>query len=505
MLATAILGSAMAFVDATAVNVALPAIENDLGTALAAMQWVANSYTLLLAAALLIGGAAGDRFGRRFILCLGIGIFTVASIACGLAPGISALIAARAVQGLGGAFLIPSTLALIGASFPAAERGKAIGTWAAFSAITTAIGPVLGGWLVDAVSWRAIFFINVPIALATLWIAGRHVPESHDPHATAALDWRGALLALLGLASFVFGLIAGGDLGWLHPAVLGSLAAGVILLAVFLYVEKTGKAPMMPLDLFRSRNFSGVNLVTLLLYAALGGAFFFLPFDLIQAHGYSATRAGAAFLPFTVIMGGLSRWSGGLLDRFGARAPLILGPITAAIGFALLALPGAAGSYWTTFFPAMVVLALGMAISVAPLTTAVMNAVPDDAVGIASGINNAAARLAGLLAVTILGIVALSVFDSTLDRHASDPTATPALRAALSEHHGSFTAAALPATLQGAERKHAEEALADAVVQSVRVTLLAAAALALAGAASAAAIITPQTPRSAAATRPAAS
>jgi EmrB/QacA subfamily drug resistance transporter len=489
VLAAAILGSAMAFVDATAVNVALPAIENDLGTALAAMQWVANSYTLLLAATLLIGGAAGDRFGRRFTLCLGIGIFTAASIACGSAPGVGALIAARAVQGLGGAFLIPSTLALIGASFAAAERGRAIGTWAAFSAITTAIGPVLGGWLVDAVSWRAIFFINVPIALAALWIAWRHVPESRDPHATADLDWRGALLVLLGLAGLVFGLIAAADLGWLHPAVLGALVAGAVLLAAFLRVEKTSKAPMMPLGLFRSRNFSGINLVTLLLYAALGGAFFFLPFELIQARGYSATQAGAAFLPFTVIMGGLSRWSGGLLDRFGARAPLI-----AAIGFALLAFAGAADSYWTTFVPAMIVLALGMTISVAPLTTAVMNAVPDDEVGIASGINNAVARLAGLLAIAILGIVALAVFDRTLDRHLSGPAATPQLRAALGDRHGSFATTTLPANLQGSARERAENALADAVVQGVRATLLVAAALALAGAASAAATIAPQPP-----------
>src|SRR5438105_4782602 len=376
VLVATILASVIAYIDESVVNIALPAIGKNLAVSVAAIQWVINAYTLCLSAFLLIGGAAGDQLGRRRVFIVGIAVFAVTSLCCGFAPNVSLLIGARAIQGIGVALLIACALALIGASFPEAERGRAIGTWAGFSAIAAAIGPLLGGWIVDYLTWQAIFLINPFLAIPVIWIAWRHLPESYDPTAPPGIDWSGSLLVLGGLGGLAFGLIALPDAGAKNVSVPAALVLGVLLLVAFIWHERRARSPLMPLDLFRSRTFSGINALTLLLYAALGGAFFLLPFDLIQVHGYSATLAGTVFLPFTVIMGVLSRWSGGLLDRVGARVPLILGPTIVAAGLALFAASGVTSSYLVAFLLPIVVVGFGMAITVAPLTTTVINAVP---------------------------------------------------------------------------------------------------------------------------------
>ena len=479
MLAATILGSSMAFIDGSVVNVALPAIQSSMTSTVGGLQWVVNGYMLMLGALILVGGAASDRFGRRRVFAVGIVLFALASLACAAAPTLPLLVAARALQGIGGALLVPSSLSLISASFAQEDRGRAIGTWAGISALTTALGPVLGGWLVDAWSWRTIFLINLPIAAVTLAITFRQGPESHDDQGGTGVDWLGGLLATIGLAGVVYGLTAASEAGWTDPAVLGTLVVGLVLLAAFVWAEARAASPMMPLDLFRSRAFSGANGMTLLLYFALGGVMFLLPFNLIGVQGYSAAAAGASFLPFTLVMGGLSSWSGSLVDRYGPRTPLVAGPVVAALGFALFAIPGTGGSYWTTFFPAMLVVGFGMAISIAPLTTTVMAAVDDHHAGTASGVNNAAARIAGLLAVATLGAITVAVFGDALQLRLAGLGLAADLEAALMAEVPRLADARLPEAVQGELRLTLQSALDDAFVASFRVAMLIAAVFAL--------------------------
>jgi EmrB/QacA subfamily drug resistance transporter len=490
ILAVSVLTSTMAITDESVVNVALPSMQRDLSTTLPAMQWVVNAYILSMSALLLIGGAAADRFGRRLMFLVGIAIFAAASLACGFAPTVEVLAGSRAIQGLGAALLIPCSLAIIGAAFDESERGAAIGIWSGASAIAAGIAPLVGGWLVDHTSWRAIFLINPVLALIGIWIAQRHVPESRDPEAPQSLDWRGALLVLAGLGSLVYGLIAASTQGWGDFAVLASLGVGAMLLVAFIAVEKFGSAPMMPLGLFRSRTFSGVNLLTLLLYGALGGAFFFLPFLLIQVHGFSATATGAVFLPFTLILGVLSRWSGGLVDRVGARGPLVLGPAIAGAGFAFLAAVSDDGRYWMLLTP-MIVLGLGMAITVAPLTTTVVNAVPARQTGLASGINNAVASVAGLLAIAVLGTTALITLNRALDRKLASSTLLPEVSQVIDEARGGFVMPRMPENLSAEDQRAAQVTIQTVYAETIRRVLFLAAGLALAGALAAALMIEP--------------
>jgi EmrB/QacA subfamily drug resistance transporter len=469
----------MAFIDGSVVNVALPALQSDLATSVRGSQWVVNAYMLTLGALILVGGAAGDRYGRRRVFSAGIVLFTLASIACGLAPTVEGLVVARAVQGIGGALMVPESLAIISATFPESERGRAIGTWAGFSALTTAFGPVLGGWLVDASSWRMIFFLNVPLGLLALVIAIWHVPESRDDEAPHSVDWRGGILATFGLGALAYGLTAESDLGWTNPVVLGTVLGGISLLIAFVWWEKHAPAPMMPLHLFSSRQFSGANGVTLALYFALGGALFFVPFYLIGVEGYSAMRAGASFLPFTIIMGTLSRWSGALTSRYGVRMPLIVGPTIVAVGLALCALPKIGQSYWSGFFPAMVVLGFGMAVSVAPLTTAVMQSVSDRYSGVASGVNNATARVAGLLAVALLGAIAVGMFRNTLDHRLIDAHASTEVRSALQAEASKLAGAHVPGVADERERQALTRVVHESFVHSFRAVMLIAAGLTL--------------------------
>jgi len=416
VLASAIIGSSMTFVDGTVVNVTLPVLRRSLGASVAQIQWVVEGYMLFLASLILVGGALGDRWGRRRVFSAGVVVFALASAWCGLASDAAHLIAARGVQGIGASLLVPGSLALISASFSRERRGRAIGTWAAWTSIAAGIGPLVGGWLVEHLSWRWIFLLNLPFAAAVLALARARVPESRDETITGRIDWPGALLVTAGLFALVYGLIRGGAEGLGSGVVVASILGGVATLAGFAWLETHTQRPMVPPVLFRSRGFTGANLLAVCLYAGMSAIMFVLPFHLIQRRGYSVVQAAAAMLPFVAVMFTLSRWAGGLLDRHGAKLPLTLGPAVAAAGMWLFVPLAGRGSYWSEIFPAVFVMSLGMAVAVAPLTATVMTSVNEAHAGLASGVNNAVSRVATLLAVAVVGLVAGERLAEGLDR-----------------------------------------------------------------------------------------
>jgi EmrB/QacA subfamily drug resistance transporter len=470
----------MAFIDGSVVNVALPALQREFNATSSDVQWVVEAYALFLASLLLVGGSLGDRFGRRRVFMLGTTLFALASMLCGLSPNNGWLIAARAIQGIGGALLVPGSLAIISAAFHADQRGRAIGTWSGFTAVTSVLGPLLGGWMVQYASWRWVFFLNIPLAIIVLLVSFLGVPESRDERARGKLDWPGAVLVTLGLAGIVYGLIESGATGLGHPPVLIALALGIVALIAFLLVEARAAQPMVPLKLFRSRSFLGANLLTFFLYGALSATTYFLPFNLLQIQGYPAALAGAALTPFALTMFFLSRWTGGLVKRFGSRLPLVIGPCITTLGFLLYALPDIGGSYWTTFFPAIIVMSLGMSVTVAPLTTTVMNALEQQYAGTASGINNAVSRTAGLVAIAVMGLVMLGVFNSSLAQQLAALPIPAGLHQTILAQSGSLAGIKLPSGLSSATATLLQHAINQSFINGFRVVMLICAGLALA-------------------------
>lgn len=432
-LLAAIMGSFVAGLDATAVNVALPAIRGDLGGGLAGQQWVSNAYLLSLGSLILIGGSLGDVFGERRVFSIGVGGFGVVSLLCAISPTIGFLIACRALQGAFGALLMPSSLAVIVAAFPREERGGAIGSWTAWSGIATVVGPLAGGWFVDAVSWRLIFAINVPFVIATLMLVSLAVPHRTGDTPHGKVDWLGAVLTFFGLAGPVLALIRQPVAGWGSPQVWGPLIGGIVLLAAFVYHEAHTESPMLPLGLFRRRNFAIGNVETFTMYGGLSVVFFMLTLFLQEVAGYSALRAGFALLPTTIVTFLLAKRMGGLADRYGPRLFMGVGPLTAAVGIALMVRLGAHVNYFTDLLPALLVFSLGLSATVAPLTATVLSDADEANAGIASGVNNAVARVAGLLAIASVGAVISAQFSSTLDERLAGLTLSPAARAVVSQ------------------------------------------------------------------------
>jgi EmrB/QacA subfamily drug resistance transporter len=474
VLASTVLASAMDFTSQSSVNVALPAIQASLQATGAQLLWIVNAYALLLAALLLVGGSLGDKLGRKRVFMSGIGLYAVASLAASLAPSALFLVAARALQGMGGALMIPGSLALIAAYFPPESRGAAYGTWAAVTTTATAAGPLIGGFLADAGLWRVVFLMNVPIAAAALIAAGLNVPETRDEEQTAGIDWIGAVLVTVGLTGLVYALVSAPKLGFSHPRIYGSLIFGLLGLAGFVLVERFIPRPMLPLGLFRSRNFSGVNLLTFFLYGGLYGYIVFFNLNLIQGQGYRESLAGFAILPFILLLAAVSHWSGRLADKWGPRLFLILGPFLVAVSFLLHSFIGQTsgpGDYWLTFFPAVSLLGVGMGLTVAPLTTTVMSSVPAKHTGTASGINNAVSRIAAVLAVAVLGSITLFHFRTEIRAQAEPLGLSSSVMKDLQGEAARLGEASVPSSVPAAARQEVHAALRTAFVDTYKLIM----------------------------------
>jgi EmrB/QacA subfamily drug resistance transporter len=481
VLAATIIASSMAFIDMSVVNVALPVLQRSIGASFAEAQWVVEAYVLLLSALTLLGGTMGDIYGRRRIFGLGIMIFALASAACGFATTPAMLILARVAQGIGGALMVPGSLALIAALIPADKRGKAIGLWSACTGVMVAAAPALGGWLVHELSWRWVFLINLPLAVLALAILAARVPESRAGGGRG-IDLPGAVLATLGLGGLTYGLIEAGRHSFLSPPAGIPILLGAIFLTLFILVEARSDEPMIPLSLFRLPVFAGVQSYTFLLWAAIQGALFFVPFRLMQVQGFGPLQAGTALLPFVIVVSLLSRWTGILVDRHGARLYLVAGALLTGAGFLLLMLPDATTGYLAGFLPGLLVMGLGMGFCAAPVTVVALNSAGPEHVGVASAVNNMVARVGGLLAIAAFGLALAARFNVSLDHSLDRMALPPAAVTALEPERSKLAAAELPPGLSEDQQAVLASAIDDAFVEGYRWVMALAALLAFASA-----------------------
>jgi EmrB/QacA subfamily drug resistance transporter len=489
ILAATIIGAGMVYLDGTVVTVALPRIQAEFGASVSGLQWLIDIYILFLTIPILVAGTLSDRYGHRKLYNIGLIGFTLASIGCGAATSLNQLILARIFQGISGAIMLPGSLAILNASFPPEVRGRTMGTWSAFTPITTAIGPLVGGWLVDNVSWRAAFYLNVPLAVVTLYLSLRYIPESKSEKAPPTLDWMGAGLVTIGLGSLIFGLIEGPKRGWGDPLVWLSILASLVCLVGFGLVEIRTKHPLIPISLFKHQAFSGVTIITLILYFAMSGVFFFYTLNLQQIQGFTATQAGLAFMPIILLLFLISRWAGSFADRVGPRWPMIVGQVVIAIGFFMYLIPSVEANYWLTFFPATLVFGLGLGITVAPLTTVALGAVPTHLSGLASGVSNAASRVATMLAVATLGALMVLQFGVSLEHRTRDLPLTEPDRQQLKVEALDLGGAEPPAHLATAVQAEVAVAIDRAFIDAYRLMMVLCGVLALVSAGISAATI----------------